>query len=453
MLHRNVLWLVSLASLVFFGEAFAASPPESFLKKAVSRNKTEKQEELKAEIAENALPEARASSFEVLKRNIALSEAAKTIAELNDQGFVAIAQKAKETTAEGSNLFDIVVLGSEIMAINDFLAYSEEQSKEEKMRESCDYSPCVRRCKSESFIAEVEFLYWHVVEDGLIYGLKTPSAIPGAFLQSSLKPMKTYIIEPDWDWDPGVRLSMGYNTTYYGWDALMRWTYMKTDPETNTKADNQGILVNTLDETIIFGFKAPVAASEVHSKWKLTANILDWEIGRKYHMSRKLVFRPHGGLKTAWIHQHLFGNYFDIRYSTEGSFPELPPLFTVKNNFWGIGPCIGTDARWIIPGDVGFLFNMAVAGLMGKFNTDFNFGNQASFNYKCWRAVPMLQLFAGIDWGFCYCKRWYNFKAGYEFQYWWNQRRFPDFQLFFSTAAPVQDLMMHGLSAGVEINF
>lgn len=363
--------------------------------------------------------------------------------------------------AQSDNLYIASFFSDNIARING--------KKKKTEKEITPSAMCPNRTQGPFF--SVEFLYWHSSEDSLESAL----SIEGG-TQNTSGSVKVKSLEQKFEWNPGCRIGLGYNFPYYGWDGLVQWTYMYTDPSGKFEEGNLGVAAPVIVADSIFlsngnNSKGPPFADEVKSKWRMIFNSIDLDFGRNFKVSPSLSLRPHGGLKSAWIHQHyrVHGVFVPQGSDQGGNATDFANTFTAFNNFFGVGPYIGTDARWRLPSNVGLFFNLAAAGVIGKFKTqgkytDFlendGFGNISALNTfvqiksNRYRIAPMIQLSLGFDWNKCIGKRrQISLKAGYEIQYWWAQNRFPSSENIILHRSPVGDLMMHGLDLGLRFDF
>lgn len=63
------------------------------------------------------------------------------------------------------------------------------------------------------------------------------------------------------------------------------------------------------------------------------------ELGRAYYITKALSFRPHFGVRGAWLKQK-FHDFFSGSLNDVAEFK----WFHGKNNYWGVGPRAGTSA-------------------------------------------------------------------------------------------------------------
>lgn len=447
--QRTFVWLASMASLVVYQGAFADSP-EAKKKDDKKSEIAKKEENSKSILANGPKITEKPGNYEILSKKLTLNDAAKQIDLLTGQGFLAIAKPTQDDSAKG--MYDVTVLEADFIAAGDFLAYEREQMEERRRQECLDLTPnapgCI--CPFNGPIISVEGLAWHISEDSLKYAVKLnvstlPVASSGTFISK----------EPDFEWEPGVRLGIGWHIPYYGWDTIFKWTWIRTSPKDKTTSPLHLVFPTASFYAQVISSLAGATpgadtAAEVKSRWSCHVNILDWELGRNYFISRRLSIRPHGGVKAAIIDQHFRVNYAGLTGLTTG----LNPIFTAKNDFGGIGPCIGSDTRFKLPENVGIFFNFAAAAIVGRFDAESNLFDAAFCRYDQWKVSPMMQFYTGIDWGYCFGRKdYFSFQLGYEVQYWWNQNRFPTIQDLTSNLTNASDFMMHGVTAGIRFDF
>ena len=81
---------------------------------------------------------------------------------------------------------------------------------------SVEAQPWVQNCVAEPYLV-ADFIYWKVQEDGLDYAQKG--------LGGTANPVtsKGKVYEPDFSFEPGVRVGLGLNLAHDGWDLLLRY--------------------------------------------------------------------------------------------------------------------------------------------------------------------------------------------------------------------------------------
>src|SRR3989304_5762113 len=74
-----------------------------------------------------------------------------------------------------------------------------------------------------------EALYWQPQENGLQFAAVGPFTTTGADSKFTLH-------DPHFEWAPGARLALGYNTPRDGWDLTLLWTYFRSHAHNHEQA-------------------------------------------------------------------------------------------------------------------------------------------------------------------------------------------------------------------------
>lgn len=424
----------------------------------------------KSEIASNwDLDAFIAQNFTIFKENLPLKRAEKIIDFLNKNGLspeLAIAPEFEGEKREPGEdpTYDILIPLSEQTALENLLVAELEKKKEYNKRMAVDITPSARGCcqKKHGFVLSAEFLYWKITEDDLLYGARTGGGQNLAALEATGLVNINFIEQP-FEWDPGVRVGVGYNLPWYGWDVDLKWTYIQSKPKFTMFQPGLGILSKgflvTSSAADPFATQQSYLANILKANWHLVYNSLDLVVGRNLYLSYRFSIRPNGGLKTAWIHQKQ-GQAFDQlqQFTVLSAF--LGPVHT-RNDFWGIGPKVGLDSRYVLPLNFGLFFQTGAALIYGKFDVETNYLRQGpdvddpffvvTIRNNKHRLSPWLQLELGLDWSLCFGKnRNILFRAGYECQIWWDQWRA---RTNLAVPDPKGDLMMNGLTLQGKFDF
>ena len=180
----------------------------------------------------------------------------------------------------------------EIMALKQRVKVL-EQKKEGCNRVTPPARPDVRD-GADLFIT-ADALYWKAEEDGLEF-------VEKQFEDIAFPPNYTNgkILNPHFDWNWGFRVGLGYNTPHDGWDLYLNWVRFKSrgheDAEVNPPA---GIASQTLFASNGFDMNDGGNSDDVQraeTDWHLKLNLLDFELGREFFVSKWLTLRPFAGL-------------------------------------------------------------------------------------------------------------------------------------------------------------
>lgn len=295
-----------------------------------------------------------------------------------------------------------------------------------------------------------DLLYWHVYEGGADYSLSREVSGPQSFPKISGESSRIHF-----DWDFGFRVGAGYHFEHDAWDALVNFTWFRTDGDGHTHADS--------DETLVpqKGAFNTVTAHKISAHWDIHNYILDMEVGRRYFVSKFLAFRPHIGIESAWIYQH---RHFRIHQPLDLQNVEGESV-RGRCNFWGIGPRAGVEGTWFF-GKRFSLFGVVDGALLwGHFDTknkeklETPSGDVPSLSVHddFHRLSPNVQMMLGASWDSNLSNDMFHLtiKLGYEFQYWWRQNQFINEQQvsFFGLQHESKDLSINGATLDVRFDF
>ncbi|MCI0381625.1 MAG: Lpg1974 family pore-forming outer membrane protein [Chlamydiae bacterium] len=151
------------------------------------------------------------------------------------------------------------------------------------------------------------------------------------------------VVNLDFDWSVGLRISTGLITPHDGWKLSTTWQRLYTrDKRSINVSFPNGLFPVFLHPASFDGDDTPIAQS-AKAEWNLRYNRLDLELERPFSVSRWFTLRPHAGMRSAWVHQS-----YDVTYSD--LLDDIPEAFARKVdmhcNFWGIGILAGLDAIW-----------------------------------------------------------------------------------------------------------
>ncbi len=203
-----------------------------------------------------------------------------------------------------------------------------------------------------------DLLYWQAHEDGL------PLFVKNDNFNTNLNHSTAEGLR--WDWNFGWRFALGYNTGHDGWDISATWLHFNTEANKHEKAHNSEVLWPSLSHPAeevpggpLIG-AGPFQKAKAH--WAMNLNQIDLDLGREFYVSKWLTLRPHLGLRTAWVRQHLKVHYNRLSDGA-GSFSSgIDDHIKMETSFWGIGLESGINTQWglgrgwSIYGDAGFAF-------------------------------------------------------------------------------------------------
>ncbi|MBS0653750.1 MAG: hypothetical protein JSR39_09555 [Verrucomicrobia bacterium] len=291
-----------------------------------------------------------------------------------------------------------------------------------------------------------DFLFWFASEE--------PASVwANVFSVGS----NTSTFEPkdfEFDWSCGFRLGAGYNFAHDQWDTQLYWTWFRTQNHDSASPKPSSIVLPEFEA----GLLSRNDASGAHIHWTIQLNMIDWELGRKYWVSKALCLRPFIGLKGGWIDQSLSLRYEDLirnNVTTNNNGKER-----LKNDFWGIGPVGGLNTQWKLR-DFGTHFpsllgDFSVATMWGTWKLHDRYrdttGLVSTTHFKTLAlGAIMFRGFVGAGWDVQFCRGRCRFATslGYEMQLWVNQLRLSTLQLL-----PLHgDLTLQGITWNSRFDF
>ncbi len=218
-------------------------------------------------------------------------------------------------------------------------------------------------------------LYWNAHQDGMEYAIETHSigdnAEKSTLIDAEYK-------NPRFDWQFGFKLGLGYNTTCDGWDFGVLWTWYRGNASSHNQAEasDNVTLLPLWSDYAQFDPGNVLFATEIDTHWKFRLNLLDFDLGRMYWNSHRLNFRPHIGLRIAYVDQN-----FDIEHSG-GSWNDTANNLVfnnevdIENDFKGAGIRIGTDTLWNVGCGFSIYGDFALSVLSGRFTIDHDESNR-----------------------------------------------------------------------------
>ncbi len=198
-------------------------------------------------------------------------------------------------------------------------------------------------------------LFMHATEDGLDNSIKNANG--ESFVNGHVNNL-------NYDWNWGFRVGAGYNLPHDGWDMLLNWTWFKTHAHRHTEAEGAQYVAGSKEYES--GPNANFHATKAHSHAHLHMNLVDFEMGREFFVSKWLTVRPHVGARGSWISRH---TQAEFEGGSLGS-TELQDSFRCR--FRGGGLRGGLDSQWGLGSGWSIFGQMAFSLIYGRQKVSFN---------------------------------------------------------------------------------
>jgi hypothetical protein len=351
--------------------------------------------------------------------------------------------------------------------------------------------PCVRKgmapnvltssrpCDDIGLYLFADALYWHADVTNAEWAFVNNAAGVTA-------PVSGINQELAFKWNWGFRVGLGYEFDHDQWDTNLSYTWFVNHASSGSTSSTNFTVpaggaassLNTDSSIAVADVLAGVANT------KLNFNVLDWELGRAFYVSNSISFRPHFGIKSAWIKLSEREAFTGRAGTPVGTYSSKD-----KTKSWAVGPSAGINSNWYFGcantmgdnhrgekrGEVrdrpmfSVFGDISGAMMYGHFRNSHNeTGTTAGALVDGLRMsglnrnlmVPVLTGILGLAWDMCFdCDKMHlGIRAGYELQYWFRQnQRFSNFTPTGSTAPTYTrttgDLALQGLTIDVRFDF
>lgn len=304
-----------------------------------------------------------------------------------------------------------------------------------------------------------DFLYWETSQTGTWYGqvanFHTSIPNPAGGTNNFFGDYKN----PEYKFDPGVRLSFGFKPHYDHWQIDLDWTHM------NSKALGSSDLPGVFETSVIIPnplFFVPQILNNnsvnANAIWTSNYNTIDLDINREIPLGKYFGLKGHFGLKNLWLNEkyHIFAL---AAYSAE-----LPDPLTVVNSesnmvqkIWGIGPMVGLDLSWKVY--KGFnLFGKSTFSLVGSHVKSTVLGQffngtepvvVTAMTSNFHTILPEIDLIVGGEYDISFCDNRYHLtlRAGWELITLFNAN------FLGASYSSLGDFNMSGLTTGFSFYF
>lgn len=292
-----------------------------------------------------------------------------------------------------------------------------------------------------------DILYWTAHQSGLAYTNKPADVlVTNNFTTNSLT-------EPNFEWDYGFRLALGYTICDKSWTFDTAWIHMESKAhgkaQYNSAApDFQGIFpVWSIGPDTLAGDYVSAASL----RWHLHTDIVDVNAQYNFYWGECFLVKPFFGVRLAMLRQKL-----DARYSGGAFFSGTDENY-VRERFYGAGPRAGIDGSYYLTYGFSLFAGGAIDPLYGRFNTshhEYYLGNQRfDANRHSNHFVLGVDYAAGIKWHGTVCESWpeVTLSASWEGHsfYYLNRLQRSQYDFFKHN----RELSLYGLTLSASFDF
>ena len=307
------------------------------------------------------------------------------------------------------------------------------------------------------FYVHVDGLAFQAKEEGLDFAIANGTGVANLPLSNG-EVMGFSSDHDDWDYNPGMRVGIGFYLDHDCWNVDFNWTWVNiTNYENAYSGSSTGILVPQLLLGDTTG-GPDISNKTAGAKWDSSYNTLDLKLAKPYYVSRYVVFSPHFGVRAAWIDQH-----FSVDYA--GSLGgAVRAIHHSDNDMWGFGVRTGLNTDWMLGKGWSLFGNAAASILFSKYSVEQHLQYGAAplkgfdLDHDFYQNTPNFELALGIAWGQYFNKNKYHvgLRAAYEFHEWIslnNIRKFSNgFPNYPSDTVARGNFSMNGFSLSLTLD-
>jgi Legionella pneumophila major outer membrane protein precursor len=285
--------------------------------------------------------------------------------------------------------------------------------------------------KSHGYLS-ASALLWNVLTDASDVALNTQVSL------TDTQETKTNFYQTNnWGWNWGVKATLGFFTSD-DWDLSFNFAYLQAvkryhnalsySPDETYTYPLSGVLQD-LSTNARYDIAGQLPFSSFYQKNNLYFYDGNINLAREFFISKKLSLKPLAGVKGSYFIQKSKID-FDTSDIDGGTF--YPGTFSIKNNYWGVGPQVGSGIRFGFTRHVSLNFQLDGALLWGKVlnheqydnvvSTDTAKALDCSYKANRYQLVPNVNMLAAFifDSNFSSDTKNIAFNIGYENRYFFN---------------------------------
>jgi hypothetical protein len=270
-------------------------------------------------------------------------------------------------------------------------------------QDECCLPDCCDSCGWGNWFVGGGLIYWRAYESGLdtcVENFSSNSIVDDVVISESRRKSR----DPHFEWNPGFRVGLGYESRERSWDIATIWTHFNQKSKGSKNGENR-------------------------ARWKLDFDVVDVLGAYNYQLGSCFILRPYGGVRGARIDQKLHNGVFSDE-TVFTSTDEGVTIFRNKQDFWGVGPVIGLEGDVEVGCGLSLYANGSVSWLYGRSHVKVFDETQTidtidiASNHKHHNAViTALDAELGIRWSTYMCELPFVVQFGLEHHQYYNYNR------------------------------
>lgn len=321
---------------------------------------------------------------------------------------------------------------------------------------------CEWSCCDGKFTFGADWIYWKVTEDNLDPFVVTDTVSSVTDTSFNVHNHVKHF-NKDFKYTSGFSVNLGYEMPCDCWGVNVIYTYLPSNVKSKVFHDESSptnfLVPNLTDFPILTSaLSGLVSPTLVSSKWNLTANNIDVDIGRCLCFGECVKLRPHIGFRATWFDQKLnfrsnsflIDDDFTSDVAIDAKWKERFRGYGIEGGLWGEWKIacgfsfVGHFGGAILYSKIRTIDHLAVVSLAGPTSSPPIEGLvRACGSRTVWTGTPMMDYFVGLQYADCMCDMPIAARIGWESHVLFDVNRL----------GRDGNLVAQGLTLGFEVGF
>jgi hypothetical protein len=269
------------------------------------------------------------------------------------------------------------------------------------------------------------------------------------------------IVNMNWNWQPGFRLTLGYFNAPKYWEVLGQYTWFKDKGSKRLASPGSGtqqyLGVGCYLPSVGSYGAASNPVTKINASAELFYNDLSTLVSRNFYPNPHLRLKVIGGLTSMWTHQttDLINTFYATDITLNSRF---------HSKYWGVGFKMGTGADWYWGKDFYLTGKVFWSIVTGRWNTNTQVSLSdgtlvAQPHDSSYRTSQNFQFIFGPSYQKSYEKTRLEIFVGYEFNSWlgalsaYNYQSQSSAQSWLYPQSFFDDLTLAGVNIRLTLDF